>query len=176
MALLLRPLLFFGEICVLPTEVTEAGCSHTPTDRTPTKVTKARSRHTSTNSPALLSQNFVGGLFHLNSFVCFFGAVLLSCLVDGFRRSCLRGLEVAGRSHGLGCTAASNAGAIQSCSLLDSLGRLRAAKSANMVRFALGFEDTHCAHFLGKWSAIWTTLLIFVFTLLQRTAGILQRR
>ena len=68
-----------------PTKVTEAGCSHTPTDRTPTKVTKARSRHTSTDSPALLSQNFVGGLFHLNSFVWFFGAVLLSVLLEGFR-------------------------------------------------------------------------------------------
>ena len=43
----------------------------------------------------------------MNSFVWFFGAVLSVFL---------EGLEVAGRSHGLGCTAASNAGAIQSCS------------------------------------------------------------
>ena len=58
----------------------------------------------------------------------------------------LEGLEVAGWSHGLGCTAASNAEAIQSCSLLDSLGRLRAAKSAIKVLFARGFEDT-----IGLW-------------------------
>ena len=86
-----------------------------------TKLTKARSRHTSTDSPALLSQNFVGGLFHLNSFVCFWGCpvVLSSRWVSSI---VLEGLEVAGWSHGLGCTAASNAEAIQSCSLLDSLG------------------------------------------------------
>ena len=42
--------------------------------------------------------------------------------------------RVAGWSHGPGCAAVSLIGAIQWCSLQDSLGRLRAAKSAYMVR------------------------------------------
>ena len=101
MALLLRPLLLFREMC--PTKVTEAGRSHTP----PT-VHQLRWLMPGVDTftcPPLTE--FCGELFHLNSFVWFFGAVLSVFL---------EGLEVAGRSHGLGCTAASNAGAIQSCS------------------------------------------------------------
>ena len=45
-----------------------------------------------------------------------------------------RGSRVAGRSHGPGCAAVSLIGAIQWCSLQDSLGRPRAAKSAYMAR------------------------------------------
>ena len=50
------------------------------------------------------------------------------------KKSALGGSSVAGRSHGLDCTAASGSGADQCCSLPDSPGRPCAAKSAPMTR------------------------------------------
>ena len=60
------------------------------------------------------------------------------------------GSFVAGRSHGLGCTAASGIGADQCCSLTDSPGA-RAAKSVPMARFC-GAVIRQLLHSLGEWN------------------------
>jgi hypothetical protein len=64
-----------------------------------------------------------------------------------------RGCRLTGRSHGPGCAAVSLIGAIQWCSLQDSLGRPRAAKSAYMVRSLA--DEVLClyhAHSMGEWN------------------------
>ena len=65
-------------------------------------------------------------------------------------RCCLGGCIVAGGSHGLGCTAASNTSAAQSFSLSDSPERPRAAKSALMAR-VYGAAIRQLAHSSGEW-------------------------
>ena len=69
------------------------------------------------------------------------------------------GSFVAGRSHGLGCTAASGIGADQCCSLPDSPGRPCAAKSAPMARFC-GAVIRQLLHSLGEWNFTAENLLL----------------
>ena len=83
------------------------------------------------------------------------------------------GSFVAGRSHGLGCTAASGIGADQCCSLPDSPGRPCAAKSAPMARFC-GAVIRQLLHSLGEWNFTAENLLLMSH-FLYRCSATLQR-
>ena len=76
-----------------------------------------------------------------------------------------REFQVAGRSHGLGCTAASNTGD----PVLLSVGQPGAP-----VRFDFYLEDVQCTRWVGEWIVAWTMPLTHIFAMLQRTASIYQ--
>ena len=127
-------------------------CKYKPTITVELTI-KMKTKFTSSNAEN--TKRFISP--QMSNFTVFVSAWLFCCLVPPVLTSYSVG-DVAGRSHGPGCTAASGTGANQWLSLLDSLAPAHVDRE-----FRFESAVFQLAHSLGEWSLFWTSLTSFYY-------------